>query len=571
MRFLFLTLALSFTLLGVAAHAADDARPYSPVTDARLTAPEPGNWLMYRRTYDSWGYSPLKQIDTSNVAQLKPLWSFSTGVEEGHQAPPIVNDGVMFITTPRDQVLALDARSGELIWRYRRELPADLFQLHPTNRGVALYGDRVYIATVDAFLVALDARSGAVIWEKPVENYLAGYYMTMAPLVVEGRVMVGVSGGEFGVRGFIQAFDATSGESLWKTFTVPGPGEPGHDSWPGETWKKGGVPVWITGSYDAETKLAYWGTGNAGPWMGDQRAGDNLYSTSVIALDVASGAIRAHHQYHWNDSWDWDEVAAPLLIDLERNGKKQKSLVHAGRDGYLWVLERSANDIRYVSGQPYVHQNVFTKLDPESGRPQYDPTKIPRSGSRSEFCPSLWGGKDWPPTAYSPDTGYLYIPANENLCSAFTGEKAKYRRGELYMGVPFAKIEVLPTPEARDHIGELQAWDLATGKKVWTSKFKSHNWGPVLTTGGGLVFSGGTNDRYFRAFDAKSGKILWQQRTNSGVVGVPTSYSLDGKQYVAVQSGWGVDAQRKQDFLDKAFGTHTQVPQGGVLWVFGLP
>ncbi|MBK8961479.1 MAG: PQQ-dependent dehydrogenase, methanol/ethanol family, partial [Proteobacteria bacterium] len=482
MRSVFPILLLLLTVAGSA--PAADGLPYSSVTDARLTRPEPGNWLMYRRTYDSWGYSPLKQIDTSNVTQLKPLWSFSTGVEEGHQSPPIVNDGVMFITTPRDQVLALDARSGDLIWRYRRELPADLFQLHPTNRGVALYGDRVYIATVDAFLVALDARTGNVVWEKPVENYLAGYYMTMAPLVVEGKVMVGVSGGEFGVRGFIQAFDAASGESLWKTYTVPGPGEPGHDSWPGETWKKGGVPVWITGSYDADTKLAYWGTGNAGPWMGDQRAGDNLYATSVIALDVASGQIRAHHQYHWNDSWDWDEVAAPLLIDLKRDGRVQKSLVHAGRDGYLWVLERSASDIRYVSGQPYVQQNVFTKLDPESGRPQYDPTKIPRSGSRSEFCPSLWGGKDWPPTAYSPDTGYLYIPANENLCSAFTGEKAKYRRGELYMGVPFAKIEVLPTPAARDHIGELQAWDLATGKKVWTTKFKSHNWGPVLTTGG---------------------------------------------------------------------------------------
>ncbi len=570
MRMTLLILGALLPLMSGAAQATAPV-PYSTVTAERLTHPEPGNWLMYRRTYDSWGYSPLKQIDTSNVAQLKPLWSFSTGVEEGHQSPPIVNDGVMFITTPRDQVLALDARSGDLIWRYRRELPADLVQLHPTNRGVALYGERVYIATVDAFLVALDARTGALIWQKPVENYLAGYYMTMAPLVVDGKIMVGVSGGEFGIRGFIQAFDASSGESLWKTFTVPGPGEAGHDSWPGETWKRGGVPVWLTGSYDPATKLAYWGTGNAGPWMGDQRAGDNLYATSVIALDVASGQIRAHHQYHWNDSWDWDEVAAPLLIDLPRNGRTIKSLVHAGRDGYLWVLERSANDIRYVAGTPYVKQNVFTKLDPESGRPEYDPTKIPRSGGRAEFCPSLWGGKDWPPTAYNPDTGYLYIPANENLCSAFTGEKAKYRRGELYMGVPFAKIEVLPTPEAREHIGELQAWDLKSGKKVWTTKFKSHNWGPVLTTGGGLVFAGGTNDRYFRAFDARSGKILWQQRTNSGVVGVPTSYALDGKQYVAVQSGWGVDAQRQQDFLDQAFGTHTQVPQGGVLWVFGLP
>lgn len=568
--------ALAGALLVLNAQAdppAGAAAPaYTPVTAARLTTPEPDNWLNYRRTYDGWGYSPLKQIDRANVAQLKPLWSFSTGVEEAHQSPPIVNDGVMFITTPRNQVLALDARTGNLLWRYRRELPADLVQLHPTNRGVALWGSRVYLATVDAFLVALDARTGAVVWEKPVENYVAGYYMTLAPLVVDGKVMVGVSGGEFGVRGFIQAFDADSGESLWKTYTVPGPGEPGNDTWPGDTWKRGGVPVWVTGTYDPATRLAYWGTGNAGPWMGEMRKGDNLYATSVIALDVDSGKIKAHHQYHPNDSFDWDEVDAPLLIDVPRQGKTVKALVHAGRNGYLWLLERSAQDIRYVAAQPYVQQNVFAKLDPETGRPTYDPSKVPSAGNRVEFCPSLWGGKDWPPTAYSPDTGLLYIPANENLCSAFTGEtKAKYKRGELYLGMPFKSIEVLPTPAAREHIGELQAWDLATGKKVWTQSFKSHNWGPVLTTAGGLVFSGGTNDRYFRAFDAASGKILWQQRTNSGVVGVPVSYRVDGKQYIAVQSGWGVDAQRKQDFLDKAFGTHTEVPQGGVLWVFGLP
>ena len=313
--------------------------PYTAVTAARLHHPEASNWLMYRRTYDSWGYSPLKQIDTSNVANLKPLWSFSTGVEEAHQSPPLVNDGIMFITTPRDQVLALDARSGELLWRYRRELPADLFQLHPTNRGVALYGDRVYIATVDAFLVALDARTGKVVWEKQVEDYLAGYYMTLAPLAVDDKIMVGVSGGEFGIRGFIQAFNAESGDSLWKTFTVPGPGEPGHDSWPGDTWKHGGVPVWLTGSYDADTHLAYWGTGNPGPWMPDARAGDNLYANSVIAVDVTTGAIRAHHQYHWADAWDWDEVAAPLLIDLKRGDHHQG--LSPCRPRWLFVVPRT--------------------------------------------------------------------------------------------------------------------------------------------------------------------------------------------------------------------------------------
>ena len=563
-------LLLCLLFVTAAAPAAEPAA-YTPVTAQRLEQPEPGNWLMYRRTYDSQGYSPLDQINAGNVEKLVPLWTISTGMEEAHQAPPLVNDGMMFISTPRNQVLAIDARTGNIRWRYRRELPEDLFQLHPTNRGVALYGDRVYIATVDAFLVALDAKTGELLWEQQVEDYLNGYYMTLAPLVVDGKVMVGTSGGELGVRGFIQAFDADSGKSLWKTFTVPAPGEPGSETWKGDTWKHGGVPVWMTGSYDPATKLSYWGTGNAGPWMADVRPGDNLYATSVIAVDVNTGAIKSHHQYHWNDAWDWDEVVAPILVDFKHDGRVVKGLIHEGRSGYLWMLERTDQGIGYLDAKPFVKQNVFTSIDAKTGRPSYDPARIPHTGKRVEFCPSFWGGKDWPPSADSPQTGYLYLPANENLCSALTGEPVKYVPGQLYMGVPIPKMEVFPTPEAKDHLGELQAWDLAAGKKVWTTTFKSHNWGPVLATGGGLVFSGGTNDRNFRAFDAKTGKILWQQRTNSGVVGIPVSYAIDGKQYISVQSGWGVDAQRKQDFLDKAFGTKTNVPQGGVLWVFGLP
>lgn len=545
--------------------------PYPAVTDARLAAPEPQNWLMYRGTYNSWGYSPLAAITPANVKDLRPVWTFSTGMTEAHQSPPLVNAGRMFITTPHNHVIALDARTGERIWQYSRELPEDLFQLHPTNRGVALYGDKVYLATVDAFLVALDAATGEVVWEQQVEDYLNGYYMTLAPLAADGKILTGVSGGEFGTRGFIQAFDAETGKPAWKTYTVPGPGEPGHDTWPGETWKRGGVPAWVTGSYDPATRITYWGTGNAGPWIGEARQGDNLYSSSVLALDIETGELRGYHQYHWNDSWDWDEVSAPLLIDIPRDGKTLKALVHAGRDGYLWVLERRADGIGYVGARPYVRQNVYTSLDPVTGRPTYDETKITRIGKRVEYCPSLWGGKDWPPVAYNPGSGLLYIPANDNLCGAVTGEEAKFRPGELYLGVSLANLEVFPTAEAKEYIGELQAWNVATGEKTWSVKFKSHNWGPVLTTGGGLVFSGGTNDRAFRAFDARTGAVLWQQRTNSGVVGVPVSYEVDGVQYIAVQSGWGVDAQRKQEYLDKAFGTKTTVPQGGVLWVFALP
>src|SRR5499426_3070885 len=366
----------------VTAHGIDN---YSAVTEARLLKPEPQNWLMYRGTYDGWGYSPLDQIKTTNVKKLVPVWSLSTGVVEGHQAPPIVNNGVMFVTTPQNQILALNAKTGDLLWRYKKELPEDLLQLHPTNRGVALWGDRVYVATVDAHVVALDAMSGKVVWDTTVDDYKKGYYFTLAPLIAKGKVMVGTSGGELGIRGYIAAFDANDGKPAWKTYTVPGPGEPGHDTWPGETWKTGGVSVWLTAHYDPQLNLSFWGTGNGAQWMGDMRPGDNLYSSSVLALDVDTGKIRAYHQYHWNDSWDWDEVSTPLLIDFPKNGQTIKGLVHPGRNGYLWRLERGADSIKFVDARPFVTQEVFTKIDPATGRPSYDVERKPRAGATVTF------------------------------------------------------------------------------------------------------------------------------------------------------------------------------------------
>ena len=548
------------------------APSFSPVTDQRLANPEPRNWLMYRRTYDGQGFSPLNQITADNVAELTPAWSFSTGVIEGHQSPPIVNDGVMYVTTPQAQVIALDAKSGDVIWRYRRQLPDDLTQLHPTNRGVALYGDKVYVATVDCFLVALDAKTGKEVWSTKVEDYQKGHYMTLAPLIARGKVMVGGSGGEFGVRGFIAGYDAASGKEAWRSFTVPAPGEPGNETWKQGGWQTGGGSVWITGHYDPQLNLAYWGTGNAAPWMGDSRPGDNLHTTSVVALNPDDGKFRAHHQYHWNDSWDWDEVSAPLLINVERDGRNIPSLVHPGRNGYLWQLERKADSIRFVSGVPFVQQDVFAKLDAETGRPTYNEARKPRLDKKVEFCPSLWGGKDWPPAAYNPQTKLLYVPANENLCGSLTGLRMDHVPGQLFLGAGLEEIGMSLRPGA-NHIGELQAWDLTTNKKVWSHPFKdSQLWGPVLTTAGGLVFMGGTNDRMFRAFDAKSGKTLWQIRTNSGVTGVPSSFEVDGTQYIAVQSGWGVDATRMQDKLVEIDPVRfkSDVPQGGVVWVFAL-
>jgi alcohol dehydrogenase (cytochrome c) len=559
--------AVAFGALVPTPAGAQAAREYSAVTDARLSTPEPRNWLMYRRTYDSWGYSPLDKINTRNVTDLVPVWSASTGTNEGHQSPPIVNDGTMFITTPFNQVLAFDAASGELLWRYRRQMPADIRMGHPTNRGVALYGDKVYMATSDAKVVALDARTGRVLWDKAVEDYNGGYYMTMAPLAARGKIMVGVSGGERGIRGFVVALDAETGKEIWKTYTIPGPGEPGADSWPGDSWKTGGGPVWVTGSFDPALGLTYWGTGNPGPWTGDRRPGDNLYTSSVLALDVDTGKLRGYHQYHWNDSWDWDEVSAPLLIDVQRDGRTVHGLVHPARDGYLWFLERADSGISFVAAKPYVHQNVFTSIDPKSGRPTYDESHKPAVGRNATYCPSLWGGKDWPPAAYSPKTGFLYIPANENLCSQMEGDETEYRRGQQFTAAQQGDLTVAA---GATHIGELQAWNVKTRERAWTHEYASPNWGPVLATAGGIVFEGGTTDRYFHAFDAATGKQLWQYRTNSGITGVPTMFEVGGVQYVAVQSGWGVDAQGMLGRVDKARGTDTVVPQGGVVWVFAL-
>jgi len=564
-------LRLALCAAGLA--VAQQAWAYDPVTAERLLKPEPQNWLMYRGTYNGYGYSPLDKINASNVKRLVPLWSYSTGQVEGHQAPPIVNNGVMFISTPRNQVLALNARTGDLIWQYQREFGDDVVHPHPTNRGVALYGNRVYLATMDAHVVALDARTGKVVWDTKVDENKNNYYFTLAPLIAKGKVMVGTSGGEYGIRGYIAALDAETGNEMWRTHMIPGPGEPGHETWQGDHWKTGGVSVWITGHYDPVLNLTYWGTGNAGPWPADAHPGDNKHATSVVAIDPDTGKIKGSHQYHWNDNWDWDEVSAPLLVDIKRNGRDIKALVHPGRNGYLWVLERKADSIDFVDGKPYVKHDVITGLDPKTGRPTYDMDKRLLIGKAVTFCPSHWGGKDWPPAAYNPKTRLLYVPLQQNLCTTLVGEAkiAPYVAGKRYVGTDAAKTRVFPR-EGADHIGEVQAWNLDTGKLVWTYNFPNMgiNWGPLLTTAGGLVFGGGSADRNFRALDANTGKLLWEFKTNSGVTGVPSSYMVDGVQYIAVQSGWGVDAQKMVGRLNTSMNTNVQVPQGGVVWVFGV-
>lgn len=545
-------------------------RDYRTVTADRLKNPEPENWLSIRRTYDGWGYSPLDQITTANVKNLKPVWSFSTGEGKVHESTPIVNNGVMFVSTPNDQVIAIDARSGNLLWRYRRTRPQGSVVLHDTNRGVAVYGNNVYYAAGEAVLVALDAKTGKEVWTTEVADSKAGYYITLAPLIAGGKVMVGASGGELGIRGFVAAYDPDTGKEAWRTFTVPAPGEPGSETWPkGDQWKTGGGPVWVTGNYDPDTNTAYWGVGNGGPWMGDKRPGDNLYVASTIALDVATGKIKGYFQYNPNESWDWDEVSPPILVDYQREGRTVKGLIDVARDGYLWFLERKPENIGFVEGKPYVYQNVFTKLDPQTGKPEIDPEHKPGTGKTAEFCPSGAGGKNWPPIAFSPKTRMIYIPANDNLCSSNTGVEATYVPGRNYAGVRMGPVSAVPNA---NHFGQVQAWNVDTGKRVWTYDYaKSPNWGGMLVTAGGVVFNGGTSDRKFHAFDASTGKLLWDFPATSGILGPPVSFALDGKQYIAVVSGWGGDSRGMQAGLNRIFpGEFPEVPEGGSVWVFAL-
>jgi alcohol dehydrogenase (cytochrome c) len=565
-----LVLATAWMVAPELAQRGAPAGGYPPVTAARLADPADGDWLMIRRTYDGWGYSPLTGITRENVSGLRPVWHAETGEGRPHQSPALVNGGLLFVTTAFNAVIAFDALTGEQVWRYDRPRPEGAIVIHQTNRGVALYGDKVFVAAGEAVLVALDARTGREIWATTVADNSVGYYTTLAPLVADGVVMVGASGGEYGVRGFIAAYDPDTGEERWRTHMVPAPGEPGSETWPeGDAWRTGGAPVWVTGNYDPETNLSYWGTGNGGPWMGDQRPGDNLYVASTVAVDVRTGAIRGHFQYNPNESWDWDEVSPPLLVDFERNGRTIKGLINFARNGYVWFLERTNGAIRFVEGKPYVHQNVFRGLDPVTGRPDIDPDRKPGTGKRADFCPSVHGGKNWPPAAYSPQTRMIYAPANNNLCSALIGVPIEYTPGRGFAGAQSAGGSIVP---GADHVGEVQAWRVDTGELAWTHRFRrSPTWGSMLATAGGLVFSGGTNDRMIRAFDAETGTVLWEFELNSSVLAPPSTFEIGGRQYLAVHAGWGGDARGMSNSLERYFpGEIPSSPEGGAVWVFGV-
>jgi len=512
-----------------AAFSLTVARAQGPaVTEDRLlhAAAEPQNWLSYSGTYDGWRYSRLDQITPQNATQLSAQWVFQTGVPGKFETSPLVVDGIMYVTAADNHAFALDARTGRSLWHYQRNLPEKLrVCCGRVNRGFAILGDTLFLATLDAHVIALDSFTGAVLWDVPVADYTKGYSFTVAPLVVKDKVIVGVSGGEYGIRGFIDAYDAKSGQRLWRFNTVPAPGEPGHDSWAGDSWTRGGAPAWLTGSYDPELNLLFWPTGNPAPSDdGSGRKGDNLYSNSMLALDPDSGKLKWHFQFTPWDLHDWDATEIPVLLDLQLAGKPQKTIVQANRNGFLYVLDRATG--KFLSAAPYARQTWAKGID-ASGRPIPIPGREPgEKGIRT--CPGAAGATNFMAPSFSPQTQLLYVTTREQ-CDVFTASPQRFEAGRVFIGSMY-----MPATGEKDW-GAIRAIDPVSGKVKWEYREYSASWGGNLSTAGGVVFTGDV-EGYFIALDAASGRELWHFQTGAPIYASPVSYQLDGRQYIAIPS-----------------------------------
>ncbi|MCP1373016.1 methanol/ethanol family PQQ-dependent dehydrogenase [Dyella lutea] len=556
--------ALIAALLATSAGAMA-AEHYAPVTDARLKAAASDNgWLMYRRDYTSSGYAPFTQIDTANVAHLKPVWDYKTGFDQGHEAPPVVNGDFMFITTPKDELLAFQASTGKLLWKYQHDLSHVGLRTvccDVVNRGVALYGDDVYMATLDNYVVALDGRTGRTVWKHQLAPADKGTAMTLAPLVVKGKVVVGLSGGEYGARGFIEALDAKTGKPVWKQYTIPAPNEPGGDTWPKGAYKTGGGGAWLTGTYDADTDTLLWGVGNPGPWLATLRPGDNLYTDSVIAMNPATGKIKWHYQYTPNDTWDYDGTNETVLTDIDYEGKQHKALVTASRNGWFYAIDRT--DGKLIYAKKFATATSVSGF--KDGKPQTDPALRPTIDKEVFTCPSFLGGKNWWPISVDPQTHLAYVPTM-HTCMTIKGATVAYKAGLPFLGETF---KVVADPAHKGQWGSVQAIDVNTGNQVWSYPSALPWNSGMLSTAGGLVFSGSA-DGHLVAFDAKTGKVLWKSpEMTSGVIGVPSTWVVDGKQYVGVYAGWGGATPIWGGDMAKDPAV-MNIPVGGHLYVFSL-
>jgi alcohol dehydrogenase (cytochrome c) len=502
---------------------------------------EPLNWLTYSGGYQSQRYSMLSQITPQNVKSLEPKWVFQVESLQKFEATPLVVDGIMYVTQPPNDVIAIDAKTGRAFWIYQyKPAPDSKPCCGAVNRGLAILGDTLFMGTVDAHLVAIDAKNGKPLWNTNVASHADGYALTVAPLVIKDKVVVGVAGGEFGIRGFIAAYDAKTGREAWRFYTIPGPGEPSHDTWDGDSWMHGGASIWVTGSYDPDLNLTYWGIGNPGPdWNAAQRRGANLYSDSVVALDADTGKLKWHFQFTPNDPYDYDSVQIPVLVDANWDGRPRKLMLWANRNGFFYALDRTSG--QFLSGHPFVRVNWASGLD-DSGKPMFtpQPQDVP-------VYPGVQGGTNWYSPSYSPRTNLFYVSAWEDYGTIFQPEEAEYKAGQHFAGGrPRSPINGAPNPglragpintwtEATGH-GAVYALDIRTGQKKWKFDMTDVTDSGILSTASDLVFSGG-REGYFHALDARTGALLWKTSVGGQVAAAPITYQVDGKQYVAIAAG----------------------------------
>ena len=505
---------------------------------------EPENWLTYNGNYSSQRHSRLEQITRENVDDLELKWMLQNQAFGAWQSNPIVIDGVMYITQRPNDVMAVDAVTGRVFWLYRHTPSEDaLVCCGSNNRGVAVLGDRVFMGTLDARLIAIDAINGKPLWNIEVADVNLAYSITMAPLIIKDKVIVGVGGGEFGIRGFIAAYDVETGEEVWRFYTIPGPGEPGHDTWQGDDWEHGGAPVWITGSFDPELNLTYWGVGNPGPdWNASQRPGDNLYSDAVVALNADTGELVWHFQFTPNDGYDYDSVQVPVLVDMDWDGTPRKLMLWANRNGYFYALDRVTGE--FLLGEPFVKVNWASGLD-ENGRPIQTPQP-----AGAPTWPGNQGGTNWYPPSYSPSTGLFYFAAWENYATIYEPEESDYRPGRAFLGGGFSVLTPVPgaatisigreTPinnwtDAVGH-GAVIAMDPRSGGAAWKFRQFDVSDSGMLTTASDLLFTGG-REGHFHALDAWTGELLWKASLGGQIVMAPVTFMVDGTQYVSVISG----------------------------------
>jgi len=500
---------------------------------------EPQNWLHYWGDLQGTHYSPLKEINPSNVRQLQAKWAIQLPGSSTIEATPLVVDGVMYTSGQPGTVVALDARTGRQIWRYTRPQKfRNPSEINPFNRGVAMLEHRVFFGTLDAALVALDGRTGLPLWEVAVADTMLGYSITSAPLIVKDKVIVGVTGGEFGARGFLDAYDAVSGRRLWRWYAVPAPGEFGNDTWAGESWKLGGSPMWLTGSFDPALNLLYWTVGNPGPQIDrSSRAGDNLFSDSVVALDPDTGERKWHYQFTPNDGHDWDSAQDVILVDRIWHGQLRKLLLHADRNGMFYVLDRTSGKL--LSGTPFIYQNWNAGFD-VAGRP----IVVPGSNSSPEgsffVYPTVGGATNFQAPSYSPLTGWMYLEYTENG-QRYISAPTPYEAGRQYLGrAPATAVASGPAPGEPAPSAGIKAIDPETGRTMWDFKiFQGSTTNGVMATAGGVLFAA-TREGHLVALDAKTGTFLWRFQTGGNMAASPMGYAVDGKQYVAVSAGTSV-------------------------------